>query len=289
VSKGSSCSFIVFVLMIAIHIPASAQRPRGDFKVEIHGEMSNSGNGYSLHLVDRLNHMEVSREDPDGSGQASFRAVPAGEYSLVLRTASGEFVREEFVSIGGTGQPVIHMNLPKKPERPRPAANRISVRQLQNPPSRSAFQAFVEAQKYSESEKYEQAAGALEKAIRISPDFADAYTNLGAQYIKLGQYEKAIQAANRAMEIGSPNIHDLSNRALAEWALGRQEDAMRSAQQAIHLDRANATTAHYVVGTFLAMNPATRDEGIRHLEIAFEKFPGAGPNLEKARRLKAGM
>jgi tetratricopeptide (TPR) repeat protein len=67
----------------------------------------------------------------------------------------------------------------------RPISGTISVRELQHPPSRKAYNAIVQAQKFSEAGDFAKAAGWLEKAIALSPDFADGHTNLGAQYIRL--------------------------------------------------------------------------------------------------------
>jgi tetratricopeptide (TPR) repeat protein len=182
---------------------------------------------------------------------------------------------------------VIQINLPGLPKRSRPTGERISLRQLQNPPSKNAIKAFIEGLRYSEAGQFEKAATALEKAVQLSPAFADAHTNLGAQYLRLRRYEQAIEEAQRAMEAGSPNIHDLCNRGLAEWALGRPADAMRSAEQALRLD-SRAIAANYIVGSLMSLNPETLPIAIRHLEIAAEKSPSAARNLVQARQLLAG-
>src|SRR5206468_485862 len=93
--------------------------------------------------------------------------------------------------------------------------------------------------------------------------------------INLPQRQQAGPAAaeaTRAIEIGAPNVLDLCNRALAEWGLHRYQDAMRSADRALRLD-GNAATAHFVLGTLLAMDAKTLQEGIRHLERAVDGNP----------------
>jgi len=77
----------------------------------------------------------------------------------------------------------------------------------------------------------------LEKAIKLSPDFAEAHTNLAAQYMRLSEFEKAYEQARIGLEIAGPNIRDLTNLAAAEWALGRSIEALDHARAALHLDQ----------------------------------------------------
>jgi tetratricopeptide (TPR) repeat protein len=155
-------------------------------------------------------------------------------------------------------------------------------------PSKAAIKAFTESQKYSEAGHYQDAASALERAIRLSPDFAEAHTNLAAQYLRLGQFEQSRDQSKLGMEIAGPNMHDLTNLATAEWALGRAADALGYAQAAIRLDQ-RAMGAHYIAGSLLILNPDTIREGIHHLEIAAEKFPTAARKLATCRQAVAQM
>lgn len=48
---------------------------------------------------------------------------------------------------------------------------------------------------------FEKSIEACQKAIAIKPDFAAAYSNIGAAYCKLKQWDKAIEACNKALAI----------------------------------------------------------------------------------------
>ena len=143
------------------------------------------------------------------------------------------------------------------------------------------MKSFLAAQKYSESKQPAKAVKELEKAVRISPEFAEAHTNLAANYLRLGHFEEAVKESNRAMEIASETVPNLCNRALAEWGLQRYEDAMRSAERALQLD-GSARTAHFVLGSLLARDPKTRQEGIQHLERIASVNAAAKKTLEWA-------
>jgi tetratricopeptide (TPR) repeat protein len=277
---------ISFLLSMWPFAFASGQTRRTqDVKVELQGQ-SSLPLGYSMQLVDTVNRAFAGMAEADFFGGYSFQSIAPGDYLARLMDNSGSVVQEELIRVDGVNS-VIRLSLPKIAERAKPSGDRISVRQLQSPPSKNAIKAFLEAQKRSEAGQHDQSAALLEKAIQLSPEFAPAHTNLGAQYLHLRQYKKAIEEANLAMEIASPNVYDLSNRGLALWALGRHAEAMESARQALNLD-SRATNAHYIIGSLLAANMDTLQEAIPHLEIASEKNASAGKSLQRARQVLAG-
>ena len=81
------------------------------------------------------------------------------------------------------------------PERPQAFGAGYHFRYAATP---SAFAQGISggsvAQRFSESGQTEKAVEELEKAIRISPEYADAYNNLAVQHIRMGRFEDA--AAN---------------------------------------------------------------------------------------------
>ena len=160
------------------------------------------------------------------------------------------------------------------------------MKQLLHPPDRKAFQAVASAQRFSESNQPEKAAEELEKAIKISPEYADAYNNLAVQHMRLGKYEQACDELNKSLEIAGPQVQVLANLAFAQRHLRRYKEAVVSANAALNLDKSNAP-AHLVLGSILAGNPATWTEGVKHLEIAAETLDSAKATLERARQLRA--
>jgi Flp pilus assembly protein TadD len=109
------------------------------------------------------------------------------------------------------------------------------------------FQALVWALRgYREGEagKHEQAVQAYREAIRLKPDFAEAWINLGVAYADLGQYQQAVQAYREAIRLKAdfaPAWYNLGN---SYGKLGRPQEVAQASREAIRLkpDYAEAWT-----------------------------------------------
>jgi tetratricopeptide (TPR) repeat protein len=139
------------------------------------------------------------------------------------------------------------------------------------------------AQKFSETGETDKAVEELEKAIRISPEYADAYNNLAVQHLRMGRTEEACAELSRAIAIAGPSSQRLTNLAFAQRLLNRIPEAIDSARAAVRLD-SGSPQANLVLGTILAEDPRTRGESIPHLELAAETLPSARAALEKVHR-----
>jgi len=76
---------------------------------------------------------------------------------------------------------------------------------------------------YFDTEKYDKAINAYEKALKLNPSNADVLTDLGIMYRRIGQFRKAIEKFDKAVAV-DPNhqnarlnkgivlMHDLSDR-----------------------------------------------------------------------------
>jgi protein involved in polysaccharide export with SLBB domain/Flp pilus assembly protein TadD len=88
---------------------------------------------------------------------------------------------------------------------------------------------------YSYFGQYQEAAQVLERAVRLAPEGADAYNNLGVAYYHLGRYEVAAEALNRAARLApefAPTYRNLSD---AYQKLGRFKEADEARQVADRL------------------------------------------------------
>jgi tetratricopeptide (TPR) repeat protein len=54
---------------------------------------------------------------------------------------------------------------------------------------------------YGELKKYQEAIDTYKEAIKIKPDFHEAYCNMGVAYDELKKYQKAIDAYKEAIKI----------------------------------------------------------------------------------------
>lgn len=66
---------------------------------------------------------------------------------------------------------------------------------------------YKEAAKYGNAGLFRQAAELFERAIKLNPEFADAYFGLGHAYFDLKQWAKAIEPLQRAIEL-KPNDNE---------------------------------------------------------------------------------
>lgn len=277
----SAAAVIAFVMS---SIPAFAQNEVPVLAGEVKGAPDLPLHGYIVALEDLGGHAELVRTDVEPDGAFRFRRVPCGDYILRLESYFGDVLHQEFVTVAGRNEPLV-IQLPKQVDA-RPPSGGVAAARLQHPPAKKAFQAFVAAQKLSESGRFADAAKKLERAIEISPDYADAYSDLGAQYIRLGRIEDGISAIRHAIRIGGPNVVDLSNLACAQYTLRRFDDGLVSARAALQADPTNAN-AHYVLGLLLARDRRTLREAISNLAMAAESNRSARVALQQAQEALA--
>jgi tetratricopeptide (TPR) repeat protein len=241
---------------------------------ELHSEAPVYFRDYWVELGD-LDHHHAYRADVQSDGSFQLHDVPAGSYILRVTT---HLVQQEWVNVTPhAGSLVVHLRAAAaKPFAP----GTVSLNQLRHPPSRKAIEAAVSAQRFSASGKTEKAVEKLEKAIRISPEYADAYNNLAVQHIRLGRYEEACDDLSRANAIGGPNAVQLGNLAYAQYRLNRFPEAIASARAALRVD-AGYAQAHFILWSMLAGDPGTRAEALRHLERAARTLHSAREMLER--------
>jgi tetratricopeptide (TPR) repeat protein len=229
--------------------------------------------------LDSLDQLGESAEaDVQSDGSFRFRNIPNGAYRLRLTNYFGDTIQEQLVTISPqTASLILRL---AEPPASRPPSSSISVRRLLHPPAPKAWKAFRDAQKLSQSGKYEEAAAKLKAALAISPEFSEAWTNLTAQNIRLRRYEEAMTDATRAMEIAGANAVDLCNLSVSQWGAGRFPEALANALRCAELDPTSGQ-AQYLAGMFLATANRWR-EALPHLQDAARTVPAAREVLKRA-------
>jgi tetratricopeptide (TPR) repeat protein len=231
-----------------------------------------------VELANAMRPGDTHRADVRMDGNFQLSDVASGEYILRVLTLGGEVLHQEPVTVRPNSG-ILTVRLPGL-AKPSTAPGTISMTQLRHPPARKAFQAVVSAQRFAASGKTEKAIEELEKAIRISPEYADAYNKLAVQHLRMERFEEAASELARSIAIAGPSATELSNLAYAESRLHRLKDAAASARAALHLDSGFAK-AHLILGLILANDPGARTESIQHLERAAETLPSAREALDR--------
>jgi tetratricopeptide (TPR) repeat protein len=239
--------------------------------------------GLFVGMEEVASHTEIPRIDVALDGSFEFRRVPAGEYVVKVTDANRQIVHQQYVTIL-EHVPEFSIRLPEV-RQPSTRPGTVSFRQLSHPPDKKAVNAFHAATRFSTSGKYDEAIAELQKAIRISPEFAGAYTNLAVQQIRLNRFAESAASSQRAIELGGPDPINLCNLAFAQFQLRRFQESAGNAAAALRLDP-NYYQGHLILGSVLANVPERRAEAIAHLERAAEKFPSALVTLEKLHHMK---
>jgi tetratricopeptide (TPR) repeat protein/serine/threonine protein kinase len=90
-------------------------------------------------------------------------------------------------------------------------------------------------QAYFKLQQFDKAISDYGDAIRIKPDFAEAYSNRGFTYTRIGQFEKALADCNEAIRIKPDFAEAYKNRANPHNSLQQYEDAVSDCNEAIRL------------------------------------------------------
>jgi hypothetical protein len=272
-----------FAVTVFSLLPAFAQEPK---TAEVKGTVSREKeillHGYVAELDDLVHPCHPLHTDVAADGMFLLRNIPYGDYVLRITNYYGTPIAEQFVTVREHQTPV-DVRLPVL-DGPRPASGGVSLRELRHPPAARAVGAALAGQRFAESGKFERAAEELRKAVRISPEFAQAHSNLAVQYIRMGQYQQAAGEIDRALAIAGPNPADLCNQAFVRTAMHQYPEAEASAREALRIDP-NSAHADYLLGTILLLRNETRAEAIAHLERAAVTLEGARAMLA---RVKSG-
>lgn len=152
--------------------------------------------------------------------------IPPSAYTGFLRTASGDgSVVDDF---------------PKFTSDRAPISGVVSLHELQHPIPRKAMRDAYAAQKLARANRVPEAIAKLEDAIRIAPEYRDAYVNLGVQYAQVGRTADARAQLEKALSIGPPLPVIYYDLAVASLTLNQPLDAETFARKALDLDPADA-------------------------------------------------
>lgn len=106
----------------------------------------------------------------------------------------------------------------------------------------SEQQSLRSGNRHFQQGNYDKAIEDYNKAIRINPQCAEAYTNRGTVKVALGQHNDAIADYDQAIRINPHDAQAYYNRGTAKGLLGRHDDAVADYDQAIRINPHDAQT-----------------------------------------------
>ena len=100
------------------------------------------------------------------------------------------------------------------------------------------------------SEKFEEAIKAFNEAIKLKPDYADAYLQLGEAYWEIGKTKEAVEAYKQCLKYQPDSARAYEDLGLA-YPYGDYKKAVEAYSQAIRLDPKRASV-HFKLGVLHA-------------------------------------
>ena len=226
----------------------------------------------------------------DSSGQFFVRGLSPGRYQFKVETTGTPYQEQETgwielqslrVRPGGSENYPLDIVLKLKPGT---AVNRRAGTVFAQNVPEAARTEYERGVRNLKDNKTEAGIGSLKKAIRIFPDYFDALTLLGTEYVKTGQYETAIPVLTQAVTVNSRAEKSFYALGVAQMNLNRLPEAVESLKKSAEFEP-NSTNTQMMLGLALG-NGQMFDES----EVAFRKaLQLAGSAVAEARFYLAGI
>lgn len=112
--------------------------------------------------------------------------------------------------------------------------------------------------------------GLLREAIRIKPDYSQAYFNLGLLAIKRGEYKRAMADLYQASQLDPLNFEALFYLGTALQELGQHDAAIESFRRALAINPDNHELAWRVYSAYLGFEPRVAGEAAEKYRVEKE-------------------
>ena len=192
VSKQPQALIIALILLL---IPISrllAQGQQTTSRGRVVYEDDKPATGLTIELRDWNQQQTTQRTETDREGEFQFGMVESGNYQLVVLAGDLQ-LSVQFVELRpDSPMPVFNVIRVLRPYSSVPVGRGvISVEELTRKIPKDALRAFSRAKKASEHGQPQEAIRQLKDALAISPDFAEAWNELGSLYCRLGDFSAA--------------------------------------------------------------------------------------------------
>ncbi len=188
-------------------------------------------------VISSVNHPYHDQKEVAGA-RFRFGGLPAGTYSVVVHHPEWGETRRTLAVTGGTAdergrvEALVPIRRSSR-ERSRHVADSstVSVRELTVPGK--ALDLRRKAQAALEKQNAEAAAGFLEKAVELTPDFAVAWNDLGVLANQRRDFERAEQYFREALDASPDDFAPLVNLGGVLLAQGKLDEATPVNQEAV--------------------------------------------------------
>jgi tetratricopeptide (TPR) repeat protein len=251
-----------------------AQISGDEFRAVVRGHLVTDGSStydaytVSLYCPSSGRPAEQAHVDPLGDFQVP--GIPGGDYQLTVLNREGAVLQQEFVHVGGSP---IEIRLPKGRET-QSQASVISLAQLAHKIPRRAQREYREACKARRRGDSNASLSHLLATVALDPAFAQARSDLAAQYIDLKRYPEAFVQLAEASRLDPASATITLNSAICLERVGDLERAEAAARRAVALNPLSSH-AQFALGIILVERKKFTDETVQILIASGEAYPVA--------------
>jgi tetratricopeptide (TPR) repeat protein len=207
--------------------------------------------------------------NPDGSFE--FRSAMSGANELRVTGAGGSVLHEEQVYISGPNDH-LSVRLPNSPNASRSVEKSISIRQLQHKVPPEALKAFSKGQSAVKKGHTQEAVEQFQEALRIDPEFAEAYIDLGSERVAQGALPQAAEDFQKAVDLVPDHRLALTNLCIVLGKLKQFEEAAAVARRVLKLDPLNSSV-HFILALSLIATKGDPADALDHVQKAAVEIP----------------
>jgi Tfp pilus assembly protein PilF len=225
------------------------------------------------------------RTNTDQDGAFVFRSLPSGEYVLsVEESAEYDAVRQS-VSIQGTAggaregnsMQVISADLHLRPRLEADPAVFLGV-------PKEAVDEYKKGTDAARGGNSKKAVEHFKSAVTLAPTFTQAYSELGVQYLKLGDMEHLVEAMTTLIKLSPKDARAHLNLGIALYNQKKFDEAQAHLREAIGLNGAEPASHYYLGMTLVSLRQY--EEAEKELELTIKN---GGDNLALAHKYLGGL
>ncbi len=257
-------SCMAWILLI-LYIPTCLAEP-GEERYELKGKVVRADDGKPIKGVIPVVFLRgvtspfTTNTLVGPSGNFGFKKLSPAPYRLIIAVPKwGEM--EKSIEIGpsfANNKNQIEMEFSFSPDYQTETTDVVSLKQLTVPGK--AKKEYREALKKLEKNEVDKAITLLKKAIKLAPNYSDAWNRLGTIYFVSGEYAEAEHHFRKAMEIDPNAFAPVVNLGAALYALGKIEESLLFNKKAVSMDPRDPLANSQLGLSYLALKMYSKAE-----------------------------